>query len=256
MHIKWIVGVPDNSNFSFERDTNLDGIADGWTGTSVKCSIISEKYYPHCQEINRDYLTSIPFETGNRVHISLTYKFVDTQYPSVFTISLISGAIVKWQKTFHRLPAKAGFEWQFYTEEVVIGSGNLQWIVNSSNSHILIENLTVIRTENIQEYTVNPELFDITHTINQQEIFTVNDDFFLVKPIKFKHNIDISEMVFTCTDKDQLEFLKSINGEKIMVRTHDQWILACRINNVEKTYHQGKLGACQTYDVNVALEAI
>ena len=77
MYVQWILGVPQNKNFSFERDSNNDGIPDEWIGDIARCERYEDFNCPHGFGVDHGVITSEVFDSrGGLSKISFKYKFV------------------------------------------------------------------------------------------------------------------------------------------------------------------------------------
>ena len=243
MYIKWILGIPQNLNFSFEQDEDSDGIPDYWIGDSTQCSIYEDNDCPHGFKINNTSVTSDNFYGSGEGKLCFKYKFISG---TSFYIELHGS----YDTTIYR----EDDEWHFF-EEDISGNGDY-FFISSLTAHIVIEDLIMIRNENLESFIVNPVYFDDVQEIVEEEIHTINDEKFLIKPILFNYSQGSINPLFEYITREQLDYLKSLMRKKIIIRMHDDRLLPCRVNFIEESYVDGEQGACQHYDVRISLEAI
>ena len=90
MYVQWLLGTPQNLNFSFERDSNNDGIPDEWIGNTNYCQRYEDFDCPHGFGLDHTTITSEVFDSrGGMSKISFKYKFVRI---GSFSITLTSGS--------------------------------------------------------------------------------------------------------------------------------------------------------------------
>lgn len=250
-YVRWLLGKPRNPNFSFERDSNGDGLADGWVGDSARCSIYEDYECPHGQKIYFTTITSDEFDVrGNVTRVVFKYKLL---VGTGFTITLTSSMGVLFTENF----TPTDTDWHYYEYEFLNSKlGNVWFIVGSNNSHIIIEDLMVTQDADFQEFQVNPTFFSDEQGIVEDIVHTPNDEIFLVKPILFNFSNKMGNPVFDNVDRDQLDFLKSLEREKITIRMHDDRLMPCRVRSIDEVYEDYQYATCQHYGVRMTLEAI
>jgi len=256
MYVNWLFGVPQNPNFSFQQDTDNDGLADNWTGDSAKCEIYEDAFCRHGQKIYYTNLTSDLFSTiGGVTRVSFRYMILAGTH---FSITLTSNAGVI-MPTVTKYAVDTGYNtWQYHEEEFTnsIFTDSAWFLLHSSQAHIVIEDLAVVHDNNQQEFVVNPTNFEDTEGIREDKVHTINDENFLVKPILYYYQQRDISAIFDYVDRDQLDYLKSNMRTDILIRMSDDRMMPAKITNIEELYRPGELGECQTYSVRVALEEI
>lgn len=251
MYVQWILGVPQNLNFSFEKDSNNDGIPDGWIGDSDYCQRYEDFNCPHGFGIDHTTTTSEVFDSrGGASKLSFKYKFVEVGNVS---ITLNSGVGQIYTDTINMVD----FDWNFYEVEVPISfSGNIWFIISCLNSEIIIEDLVLTHNNLFQSFTVNPTVFEDDRKIIEEVVHTINDEKFLIKPILFNYSQSIMNTTFLYINRIQLDFLKGLSRKKIIIRMSDDRMLACRVIRIEEEYVEGEQGQCQNYSVRMSFEKI
>lgn len=253
-YIKWIFGIPQNLNFSFENDTNNDGLADGWTGDETQCEIYNDNDCLHGQRISYTNITSNEFYSqGGGTRICFRYKWLQgAGTPPNFSIGLIG-----WSPGWSQTITPSNHDWNFVEYSFSMSFlGDIRFIINCTNMDIIIEDLIFIHNNNLIDFAINPTFFDDTEGEREDKIHTINDEIFLVKPILYRYNASNIEANFDYIDRDQLLFLKTLMRQKVILRMSDDRLIACRIASINKQYRDGEMGACQHYSVKISLEEI
>jgi hypothetical protein len=255
-YVKWLFAQPENENFSFQRDTDQDGLGDNWIGDSTKCLFISEREHTHAIKLTNTIIENSFVGKSTKYRVVVNYRFLSV---GAFYFTVITNNYA------HNI-APVDTEWHIFEAEVTSITLETLVRIDSSACEIIIDNVAIIDSDTFGQineietsthyWERNPTGANTSHGIQEETVDTVNDEVFLIHPIAYEHESNIANITFTGITREQFMYLKSLQRKDVLVRTHEDDLYACRVTNISKDFIDFQQGASQQYRVTVYLEAL
>ncbi len=226
---RWFFSYSLISNFSFEDDYDSDGLSDSWTsGGDVTPTIEDEDIGFHIQKL----------VFGNSGYISRTISGIDETKECLLQLEVKgSGDLYIYNpngtEIYHY---RIDFvDWKYLKMALFLPS-TVQIIFSGSNETLYIDNLVLNYNEDAYNIYYNPSGFAYNLTSRAVVNEDIDGNRLIVEPIKRKIKVtDVRPLWGYCTIQ-QKEFLESLQGKKIFVRTHDERSFTLYITRINIEY--------------------
>jgi hypothetical protein len=245
---KWHVGVPCNPNFSFEDDTNVDGLADHWTASDDEgYQIVDSGSKSHCQQINSIHILSTPFSCQRSVTV-MQYRIV-SGVGFEFRVMQTGGSAF-WGDVYY----KEDDLWHYIEVDDPDIQGSIYYAISTDSAIVQVDNVATMNILTLNEGK-NPTVFSYDDTMDEEDVDSINDELYKVRSIAYRHHYNSMDAIWVYETKPELKYLKTLIGKKILLHTHEPYLYAVRVREISKNYLEGEQGACQHYEVRLRMEA-
>jgi hypothetical protein len=257
-YFNWLFNHPINTNFSFEEDSDLDGIPTGWELTNGILNYEIDKEKKH-------YL-DITFTTGgifNRL-IDITNIPNSQEFYLYLDIKTITGDVdCEINLYYDSIKLSQNYHYRFRTGDY---ANWRNYFVKFESYNIPLFNKIEVKFygDNTRYYIDNVSIIDDYKSINNPTDFSYNEKNNVIEIanlsqekniflIPYKNDI-IEEGItsaWTILNKTQLNYLKSIMNKKIILRTHDRKSITGKITEMSVDYIEDTIKKVFKVNLNI-----
>ena len=241
----WIIAKPLNSNFAFDIDSNNDGLTDGWECSTTNTELIKDATKLSVQEVelfSNDYL---------KMNYTLNGKYLILfEIKPLFRVNF---NIKKEDDLIYHYRFDPLDEWRLFN--VVLNfNGNYTFeFIADDYSFFYLDNFAIIDYRDylkvVEHKRYAPSGF--RYRVSGDEIIEAFEEDFSNKKIEKDFNIDFDYM-----DYHYEQYLNSLIGQKILVKTNLDEVFAFLILGLNKNYKPNKQGINQTYITRLLVKEV
>ena len=241
----WIIAKPINTNFSFDEDTNNDGLGDNWESSSTNMEIIQDETRLSVQEVelfSDDYL---------RTTMNLAGKyFVLFEVKPLFRISFYikKGSEILYHYTFEALD-----EWRLFLLDFSFNGSYTFEFRADDYSYFYLDNFAIIDYKDYLKVVEHfrPAPSEFSYKVSGDEIINAFEEQFSQKKVNSDFTINFEHM-----DYDYEKYFNNLIGQKILVKTNLNEVFSFLVLGLNKNYKPNKQGINQTYITRLLVKEV
>lgn len=246
---QWIFNCSINDNFSFEDDSDGNGLADNLTDVSGTHSRTEEGIRFHIQKTNGSFYLEQIIDNTKNYRIYFDYKVTGTTSIIIDRYNNAGQYVDTW-KDENLTDTEWNYKEYAYTANAEVIK--LKITFSCDSGLLYLDNLAII--ENSTNILINPTTFGYGLVSKAETVETIDNTMHFIEPYKNKYIIENLTPLWALINYEKKLEVDNLINEKILIRTHDKNVFTAKVIGINWEYKHYVLELEQMYGCSIELK--